>query len=220
MTTPQLLTFIREQLAIGFSPDAIRKSLVLNGWTDQDLVEAFATVTTSPIPVKKIVPERLPSGKLPLAGMVVLSSIMFMVWQSVGSGQSAALAASTTAAASATPASHTTAPVLALNNPPKPPQKSTGLYTDGAYTGSAADAYYGTIQVQAIIQGGKLTDVKFLQYPSDRSTSVAVNTMAMPILKKEAIAAQSATVDGASGATFTSQAFRESLGAALTLAKS
>ena len=95
---------------------------------------------------------------------------------------------------------------------------SSGKYRDGTYTGSEADAYYGKIQVAATIQNGKISDVKFLQYPNDRANSLKVNGRAMPLLKSEAIAAQSAKVDGVSGATFTSGAFMLSLAAALAQA--
>ncbi len=92
------------------------------------------------------------------------------------------------------------------------------MYNDGNYTGSIADAYYGNIQVQATIQNGKIVDVQFLQYPSDRSRSVSINTRAMPILKSEAISSQSANVDIVSGATDSSQAFVQSLSSALAQA--
>ena len=96
---------------------------------------------------------------------------------------------------------------------------STGLYRDGAYTGNSADAYYGYVQVKAIIQGGKITDVQFLDHPSDRGTSIEINNQAMPYLISEAIQAQSANVDTVSGASETSGAFRESLGSALAQAR-
>lgn len=99
------------------------------------------------------------------------------------------------------------------------PVKPKGQYVDGTYTGSAADAYYGLVQVQAVIQGGRLVGVNFLQYPNDRNTSRQINSQAMPWLKQEAIAAQSARVSGVSGASDTSQAFIESLGSALAKAK-
>lgn len=98
-------------------------------------------------------------------------------------------------------------------------QSSSSAYKDGSYTGSQADAYYGYVQVKAVISGGKITDVQFLNHPSDRQESVAINTQAMPLLKQEAIQAQSAQIDGVSGATDTSQAFIESLNAALNQAK-
>lgn len=104
--------------------------------------------------------------------------------------------------------------------PVTPPPKPKGLYVDGSYTGSVADAYYGNVQVQAVVSGGKITDVQFLQYPNTHSTSVYINSQAMPFLKQEAIQSQSANVSIVSGATDTSMAFQQSLAAALAQAKS
>ncbi|MCX6782570.1 MAG: FMN-binding protein [Candidatus Levybacteria bacterium] len=90
---------------------------------------------------------------------------------------------------------------------------------NGEYIGALTDAYYGNVQVKAVIQNGKIADVQFLQYPNDRRTSIEINTQAMPYLKQEAIQAQNANVDIVSGATQTSRAFRESLQSALDKAK-
>ncbi len=108
-------------------------------------------------------------------------------------------------------------PIISGNTPPPQPiaAMSNSKYKDGTYTGNVADAFYGNIQVNAVISGGKIVDVVFLQYPNDRSTSIEINSQAMPILKQEAITSQSANVDGVSGATASSQAFIESLGTAL-----
>ena len=95
-----------------------------------------------------------------------------------------------------------------------------GQYTDGIYTGISADAYYGNIQVQVTISGGKITNVVFLDYPQDRGTSREINGQAMPYLRQEAISSQSANVDIVSGATNSSLAFRQSLASALAQAKS
>lgn len=92
-------------------------------------------------------------------------------------------------------------------------------YKNGSYTGTVADAQWGYIQVKAVVAGGKLTDVQFLQYPNERSYSAQVNAYADPILKQEAISAQSAQVDIVSGATDSSEAFMQSLGDALTQAQ-
>lgn len=97
-------------------------------------------------------------------------------------------------------------------------QTSTSNYKDGTYTGSTADAYYGNVQVQATVSGGKITDVKFLQYPDTHTTSVYINQQAMPYLQQEAIKAQSSHVNIISGATYTSQAFTQSLSNALSQA--
>ncbi|RVD51044.1 FMN-binding protein [Mesorhizobium sp. M8A.F.Ca.ET.023.02.2.1] len=93
-------------------------------------------------------------------------------------------------------------------------------YADGVYTGPTADAYYGIIQIQALVQGGQLTALKVLKYPSDRRTSVNINRQALPMLRDEAISAQSADVDIISGATLTSRAFIQSLRGALKKASS
>ncbi|HUC78669.1 MAG TPA: FMN-binding protein [Candidatus Saccharimonadales bacterium] len=103
------------------------------------------------------------------------------------------------------------------NSTPTP--TSTGQYKDGIYTGDSYNAYYGNVQVSVTITGGKITSVKFLQYPNTHSTSVYINNQAMPYLQQEAIQAQSSNVQLISGATFTSQAFVQSLQSALTQAK-
>lgn len=95
---------------------------------------------------------------------------------------------------------------------------NTFSYKDGEYVGRVADAFYGNVQVKAVIAGGKISDVQFLDYPRDRGNSVRINTQAMPNLKTEAIRSQNANVDMVSGATETSTAFRESLASALAQA--
>lgn len=98
-------------------------------------------------------------------------------------------------------------------------QPMMGQYKNGTYTGSVEDAFYGNIQVQAVISSGKITDVVFLQYPNDNRTSISINSQAMPLLKEEAIRVQSASVDIISGASASSQAFQVSLANALAKAK-
>lgn len=125
-----------------------------------------------------------------------------------------------------TPVSNPTTPVSTpIPKPtpvvvPKPtPVVNNGKYRNGSYTGSSYDAYYGNVQVKAVISGGKITDVQFLDYPQDRSTSVRINSRAMPYLTSEAISLQDSNVNTVSGASFTSGAFRKSLASALSQAR-
>lgn len=97
---------------------------------------------------------------------------------------------------------------------------NTPIYKNGTYTGSAADAFYGNIQVQATISGGKITNVQFIQAPSDQGRSVEINQLADPQLVQEAMQSQNSNVDIVSGATDTSNAFIQSLTSALNQAKS
>jgi uncharacterized protein with FMN-binding domain len=93
-----------------------------------------------------------------------------------------------------------------------------GQFRDGTFKGSSANAYYGRVQVSAVVKGGQLVAVNVLQYPNDRRTSRYINGQALPMLKQEAVQAQSARVDTVSGATLTSNAYRQSLAAALSAA--
>jgi uncharacterized protein with FMN-binding domain len=102
---------------------------------------------------------------------------------------------------------------------PAPTSAPGALYKNGTYTGSVADAQWGNVQVKVVIQNGKIVDVPFLQYPSDRSRSQLINSYADPQLTSEAIQAQSANVDVITGATDSSEAFIQSLTDALTQAK-
>jgi len=88
-------------------------------------------------------------------------------------------------------------------------------YTNGTFVGRQENAYYGTVQVEAIINGGNIVDVRFLQYPNDNGTSRYINSIAIPNLKQEAIQAQGSHVSLVSGATYTSLAFHNSLHTAL-----
>ncbi|QND64607.1 FMN-binding protein [Mesorhizobium loti] len=108
------------------------------------------------------------------------------------------------------------APTLVI----KAGMKLVHSFADGTFTGPVTDAYYGLIQIQASIQGGRLISLKVLKYPSDRRTSININRQALPMLRDEAITAQSANVDIISGATLTSRAFRQSLAGALKQASS
>ena len=62
-----------------------------------------------------------------------------------------------------------------------------GQFKNGSYTGAAADAQWGNVQVKITIQNGRLTNVQFLQYPNHRDRSVEINNYAMPQLTSEAI---------------------------------
>ena len=96
---------------------------------------------------------------------------------------------------------------------------SGGQYKDGTYTGAAEDVGYGTVQVQAVVSGGRVASINFLQMPFDADRSARIASQAKPILQQEAISAQSADVDMVSGATSDWEGFKASLQAALNQAK-
>ena len=147
--------------------------------------------------------------KLLLSGFVVVTFILYSIQQRHDGTVAISTPASLTSN-SQTQSSPTAAPPVT--------NQQAATYKDGVYTGDVADAYYGYVQVQATVRSGKITAIKFLQYPNDRGNSIAINQQAMPYLQQEAIQAQSSHVDIISGATDTSSAFIESLSAALSKA--
>lgn len=76
--------------------------------------------------------------------------------------------------------------------------------------GSAEPTEFGTVQVQVSFSGSRITDVTLVQQP-DSGRGVA----AIPLLREEALQAQSADIDTVSGATQTSESYIKSLQAAL-----
>jgi uncharacterized protein with FMN-binding domain len=83
--------------------------------------------------------------------------------------------------------------------------------------GSAVDDGYGVVQVHVKISNGKIVDVTTLSLPQD-GHSQRINSFAVPQLRQEVLSAQSANIDTVSGATLTSQAYAQSLQAALDAA--
>lgn len=88
----------------------------------------------------------------------------------------------------------------------------------GTYAGSVVQTRFGSVQVQITVQAGKITDVTALQLTDAERKSVQISNRAAPLLRTEVLAAQSADVQTISGATVTSDAYLNSLQAALDAA--
>jgi uncharacterized protein with FMN-binding domain len=82
------------------------------------------------------------------------------------------------------------------------------------FTGPAIPYYFGTAQVQVTMVNGKITAVTALQLPNE-GRSAWISQQVEPILRSEVLATQSAQIDLISGATYTSQAYAQSLQGAL-----
>lgn len=112
----------------------------------------------------------------------------------------------------------TNSPSSNTNNTNTTATTPSSKYKDGTYTGSVENAFYGNVQIATVIQNGQITAVNFLEYPNENPNSQYVNQQAIPYLKQEAIKAQGSNVSIVTGATFTSQAFIQSLASALSQA--
>lgn len=96
-----------------------------------------------------------------------------------------------------------------------PPAIKSKDYKNGVFTGKIVSTEHGAVQVRAVIQGEKLTQVDVLKYPNSEDRSKQINNRVLPIYKQEAIKAQSANIQHISGATVTFTGFKGSLQDAL-----
>ncbi len=84
--------------------------------------------------------------------------------------------------------------------------------------GGTSQTRWGPVQVEVTLSGGRITGVTALQQPDGNRRDVEINSRAILELRAQALAAQSAGIDGVSGATVTSGGYRESLQSALDAA--
>lgn len=105
------------------------------------------------------------------------------------------------------PSSAAPAPVSV---PAIPPTSGSTKIIDG----STVDTEFGPYQVRVTFNGTTITDIRIITAPGDRH-SQRIASRAEPTLRQEALRAQSAHVHTVSGATTTSDAYAQSLQAAI-----
>ena len=119
-----------------------------------------------------------------------------------------------TPSASSTPkptskATTSSKPTTKAPTPAAPVNKSV----NGTFTGNAVDVGYGTVQVKITVVNGKITDAQAVQAPSGRNDRYT--NMSVPVLRERTLTAQSANINGVSGASYTSFGWYTSLVVAL-----
>lgn len=114
-----------------------------------------------------------------------------------------------------TPSSTAKSPAGTKPSATAKPSAAKQAATTRVITGSVADTQYGPMQVQVTVTGGRITKVTTLQQTDLGSYSNQVDSVAIPQLTQETLAAQSAKIDAVSGASYTSQGYIQSLQSAL-----
>lgn len=126
-----------------------------------------------------------------------------------GSSHSGSASSGSSRGASAT--GRSASPAASATSPSAVPQSGT---VDGAVVGTQ----YGSVQVRVSFTGKRITDVHALKLTDSSRTSVSISAGAAPVLRHEALAAHSAQIDVVSGATYTSEAYQQSLQSAIDAA--
>jgi len=112
-------------------------------------------------------------------------------------------------------------PESALRTPAPIRSPAPRKYPAGSTTGRGPllATPFSSIQVQATLHRGKLIDVQTLSLTGSDTHTQALNARAEPILREEALEAGSADIDVVTGATYTSESWRDSLAAAIEAAR-
>ena len=96
-----------------------------------------------------------------------------------------------------------------------PTGSTTPTAKSATATGDAIFVDYGYVQLKVTAKAGKITKIVAVQLPNQDGRSISISNAVEPMLKQEALTAQSANIAGVSGATFTSGGYQQSLQSAL-----
>ena len=124
--------------------------------------------------------------------------------------------ASATTGTTAAPAPAATSTPSATAAPSAPSSASAApAVTTKTVTGDSVDTAYGPVQVKVTFEGTTITAIDAVQYPTESGRDQEINAQAIPMLRQEALASQSAKIDSISGATYTSEGYIQSLQSAI-----
>jgi len=113
-----------------------------------------------------------------------------------------------------TPTTPTSAPPTTTIAPPT--TTTTHSSTVRSATGGSVNYIYGILSVKVTVAGSKIVKVTIGSINDGGNyRSQSIDQMSIPILEQEAVAAQSANIQGVSGASYTSAGFSQSLQSAL-----
>ena len=124
-----------------------------------------------------------------------------------------------------TASTQTSAPVPAQTQATQPstptpvktaPTVPTVKSISGTFAGPVVDVSYGNVQVQITVANGKITDAKALIAPTGKNDKYT--KMSLPTLRQQTLAAQSTSIQGVSGASYTTYGWRKSLQGAMVKA--
>ncbi|WP_431959636.1 FMN-binding protein [Actinacidiphila sp. bgisy160] len=157
-----------------------------------------------------------PVTAVPSASMAVSTSTPASASPSVSASASgrAGHRRATSSPAASISSSFPTAP-RRTSTAPSTPKTTTAAPTTRTVTGPTVQTNYGPVQVRITLTGTRITGATAVQYPDETARSRDINSTAVPKLNQETLAAQSASIDSVSGATYTSTGYKQSLQSAL-----
>jgi uncharacterized protein with FMN-binding domain len=153
-----------------------------------------------------------------LAGVFAYNTSASPAVVGASAGTTAAQSASTTASsatATATTASSTTPAASTSTSKSTTSTAAKSASRTRSATGQDVSFRYGDLEVKVTKVGTRITDVSVVAGNANDPHSQSIDQVALPELRQEALSAQSAKIDGVSGASYTSAAYDQSLQSAL-----
>lgn len=166
------------------------------------------------------------TGTAAILAVVIVLVVIYIRSSGKGTGARIAASSATRPHAGEGSSSGSSSGSSTTSGPPPPPSEQTGGSSEpsaprsssgpsGTFTGPVIQTPYGPVQVAVAEEKGRITDVKALQLPTEHPQSMFISERAAPLLRSEALEAQSAEINILTGATFTSEGFASSLQKAL-----
>ena len=96
------------------------------------------------------------------------------------------------------------------------PTSAGGRTASGSATGPSVNYNYGILSVKVTVSRGKITKIGLASLnDGGNPRSQSIDQQSIPMLEQQALQAQSANIQGVSGASYTSAGFAQSLQSAL-----
>ena len=137
-----------------------------------------------------------------------------------------ALPAATAPPGSTAPATTTTTTTAPRAGGSTPPPTTAGVPTTTttaapsaarSATGTAANYSYGILSVKVSVSGTNITNISIASIDDGGNPrSAYIDQASLPLLEQQALSAQSANIQGVSGASYTTAGFEQSLQSALS----
>jgi uncharacterized protein with FMN-binding domain len=141
-----------------------------------------------------------------VAGLVLIATYKVSPQDAAGLGPTPAVPAED---------EHRVGPPASTGRPASTNPPAVAAAGSATVNGDSVYTIFGDVQVAITVSGTRIVDVQALALPSDRSRSAMISDYVRPVLRSEAISAQSASIHVISGATYTSRAYSQSLASAL-----
>jgi len=156
MITPELQTYIRQQLGAGIAKEVIKQNLSVKGWNPQDLDDAFFAIENEHT-AQTATPPAVPSSHKGIWATVIILLLLLLGAAGAYAAYSYGLIALPTFVTTTPPIATTTSGFVQATSMPQQPANTTAIETVTNHVKSEIDVY-GT-DLYALKEGQTVKDL-------------------------------------------------------------